>query len=114
MADYTPSQGDLVWLDFEPTKGHEQSGHRPALVLTPERYNRITELAVVCPITSHVKGYPFEIPIPEKSQVGGVLLTDQIRNVDWKNRSCRFIEKVSENVLRNTLENVMTLFNELS
>ncbi len=77
-------RGDIVWLDFSPTHGHEQKGKRPALVLSPEKYNVRSKLMLVCPITSQQKGHPFEVPIQAK--VSGVVLADQIRSIDWTAR----------------------------
>ena len=87
MSDpYCPKRSDIVWLTFTPQAGHEQAGHRPALVLSPERYNRKVGLALACPITSQVKGYPFEVPIPPGLEVSGVVLADQVKSLDWKAR----------------------------
>lgn len=83
-------RGDIVWLDFTPTKGHEQAGKRPAIVISPEEYNTKAGLMLVCPITSKVKGYPFEVRVQGK--IRGVILVDQIRSVDWRERNARFIE----------------------
>jgi mRNA interferase MazF len=91
MADsYCPKRGDIVWLTFTPQAGHEQAGHRPALILSPEVYNKKVGLALACPITSHVKGYPFEVPIPQGLDVSGVVLADQVKSLDWKARRARF------------------------
>ena len=79
-----PGSGDVVWLDFTPTRGHEQSGRRPALVISPKRYNEKSGLALVCPITTSVHGYPFEVPVTDA--VDGVILVDQVRTVDWRAR----------------------------
>lgn len=73
---YIPARGDVVWLTFNPQAGHEQAGRRPALVLSPSSYNRKVGLAIFCPITSQVKGYPFEVAIPAGSKLGGVILAD--------------------------------------
>ena len=88
---YVPWRGDVVWIDLEPQKGPEQAGHRPAVVLSRSDYNRKTRLAVICPITSKSKGYPFEVPIPAGLAVTGVILADQIRCVAWRARNTRFI-----------------------
>lgn len=91
MADpYYPKRGDIVWLTFTPHAGHEQAGHRPALVLSPELYNKKVGLMVVCPITTQVKGYPFEVLVPKGIAVRGVVLADQVKSVDWKARKARF------------------------
>lgn len=85
-----PDRGHFVWLSLDPTAGHEQSGRRPSLVLSPASYNGRTGLAVVCPITSRSKGYPFEVPLPAGLAVSGVVLADQARSVDWVARGAAF------------------------
>jgi mRNA interferase MazF len=95
---YIPNRGDVVWLTFTPQAGHEQMGTRPALVLSPEKYNKKTGLAVCCPITSNVKGYPFEVNISGK-KISGVVLSDHLKNLDWKVRKAKFIEKASKQVV---------------
>jgi mRNA interferase MazF len=89
-AAYRPRQADIVWLTLDPQTGHEQAGHRPALVLSPERYNRKVGLALFCPITTQRKGYPFEVAIPAGLEVSGVILADQVKSLDWKARKTRF------------------------
>ena len=84
MVSYFPRRGDIVWLSFDPQSGHEQAGHRPALVLSPELYNRKTGLAVFCPVSSQEKGYPFEVKIPPGHKISGVILSDQVKSLDWK------------------------------
>ena len=81
-----PVRGDLVWLDFTPQAGHEQAGRRPAIILSPESYNRKTGLAIACPITNQVKGYPFEVALPAGIPVAGVVLSDHVGNIDWRAR----------------------------
>jgi len=76
----------LIWLDFTPQAGHEQAGRRPAIILSPESYNRKTGLAIACPITNQVKGYPFEVALPAGLPVAGVVLSDHVRNIDWRAR----------------------------
>ena len=90
--NYIPNRGDLVWVDFNPVRGHEQSKVRPALVLSPKVYNKKTNLFIVCAITSKVKDYPFEVSIDEK-KVEGVVLVDQVRTLDWTQRKVKFIQK---------------------
>lgn len=106
---YIPDKGDLVWINFQPTMGHEQSGRRPALILSPKAYNSVTGLAIACPITSRAKGYPFEVALPESSHVIGVVLADHIRNLDWRGRQCELIERVTDSTLRDTLTKFATL-----
>ncbi|HTY49883.1 MAG TPA: endoribonuclease MazF [Steroidobacteraceae bacterium] len=81
MPRYVPEAGDVVWLDFDPQAGHEQRGHRPALVLSPAAYNSRTGLMLCCPMTTQVKGYPFEVTVPGKTP--GVVLADQVKSLDW-------------------------------
>lgn len=85
-ASDVPERGDLVWLTFHPQAGHEQAGRRPAVVLSPAAYNGKVGLALLCPITSRTKGYPFEVPVPDGSPVHGVVLADQIKSLDWRAR----------------------------
>ncbi|HVS27127.1 MAG TPA: endoribonuclease MazF [Burkholderiales bacterium] len=80
---YQPDRGDLMWLDFNPQAGHEQAGRRPALVVSPLAYNARTGLALCCPVTSHIKGYPFEILVPDGLKVSGAVLSDHVKNLDW-------------------------------
>ncbi|MBI3973734.1 MAG: endoribonuclease MazF [Chloroflexi bacterium] len=81
-----PDRGDVVWISLNPQAGHEQAGRRPAVVLSPSAYNGKVGLALLCPITSQVKGYPFEVPIPSGLQVNGVILADQVKSLDWRAR----------------------------
>jgi mRNA interferase MazF len=83
---FTPDRGDLIWIILNPQAGHEQSGRRPALVLSPAAYNGRTGLAVLCPVTGRKKGYPFEVELPDIGEVTGVVLADQVRNLDWRAR----------------------------
>jgi len=85
VKSYIPNKGDIVWLEFDPRLGHEQKGKRPALVLSPLAYNEKVGLALFCPITSHEKGYPFEVKISGKA-INGVVLSDQVKSFDWRSR----------------------------
>lgn len=107
---YIPDRGDIIWLEFDPQKGHEQKGRRPGIVLSKKEYNQKSNLAIICPITSKIKGYPFEVRI--NSIIQGVILSDQIRSIDWKSRNAAFIEKISEEILNEILENINLLLNE--
>lgn len=89
-GDYVPARGEIVWLRFSPQSGHEQAGHRPALILSPVNYNEKTGLGLFCPITSTVKGYPFEVMLPSTGEITGVALADQIKSPDWRARRARF------------------------
>ena len=98
MTPYVPDRGDVVWLDYDPQLGHEQAGKRPAIVFSPIDYNRRIGLALFFPITSHIKGYPFEVRI-KLEKTDGVVLSDQIKNLDWKARRVKFIEKAPDSIL---------------
>ncbi len=106
-----PDKGDIVWLSFNPQAGREQYGRRPALVISPKEYNEKTNLAIFCPITSQVKGYPFEVKIPDNLEIGGVILSDQIKSLDWKSRKAEFICKLPMDALIDTLNKMNTLLN---
>jgi len=88
---YVPKRGDVVRIDLNPQAGHEQSGRRPAVVLSPQPYNKKVGLALLCPITNQIKGYPFEIIIPANLSVTGVILSDQVKSLDWRTRNAEFI-----------------------
>lgn len=105
---YTPDRGDIVWLNFTPQAGHEQKGKRPAIILSPKEYNKKTGLAVCCPITSNVKGYPFEVIINGK-KIEGAILSDHLKNLDWKARDIKFIEKAHAEVLTEVVEKISVL-----
>lgn len=96
---YIPDRGDLVWLEFTPQTGSEQAGRCPALVISPKSYNGKVGLALFCPVTSRVKGYPFEVQLPESSGVVGVVLADQLKSLDWRARNAKLIECASPDVL---------------
>jgi mRNA interferase MazF len=85
-GNYVPDSGDLVWLSFSPQTGREQAGRRPALVLSPRSYNAPAGLCVVCPVTSQIKGYPFEVPLPDGLPISGAVLADHIKSADWRHR----------------------------
>jgi mRNA interferase MazF len=84
-----PSAGELIWVDFTPTSGTEQSGRRPALVVSDRHYNDASGRALVMPITSRVRGWPFEVALPEAGPIQGIVLVDQIRCIDWRARGAR-------------------------
>ena len=86
---YVPDRGDVVWLQFSPQADHEQAGKRPALVVSPRAYNRKAGLALFCPITGRVKGYPFEVDMPEGLPATGCILSDQVKSLDWRERKAR-------------------------
>jgi mRNA interferase MazF len=106
---YVPDAGDLIWLTFDPQAGREQRGRRPALVLSPRVYNERAELAIACPITSREKGYPFEVPLLENSPVTGVVLSDHLKSLDWKERRAEFAGKIAPSTLAEVRERLRPL-----
>ncbi|MFM2339615.1 MAG: endoribonuclease MazF [Candidatus Parcubacteria bacterium] len=108
VASYIPKRGDIVWVNFNPALGHEQKNLRPALVLSPQNYNQKTGLLVCCPVTSKIKGYPFEVKIMLDGKAG-VILTDQLRTLDWQARYVSFIQEVTKTVLADVQEKVKAL-----
>ena len=100
---HIPRRGDLVWLNFNPRAGHEQAGHRPALVLSPLEYNEKSSVALFCPITSTVKGYPFEVDLPLGGPIRGVVLADQVRSLDWRARRLRLAAQAPPQVVTEVL-----------
>jgi mRNA interferase MazF len=107
MAQYVPQPGDVVWLQFSPQAGHEQAGHRPAVVLSPMGYNAKTGLMLCCPMTNQVKGYPFEVVLAE----GGVVLADQLKSVDWRARNAKPKHRISDRELSETRKKAAALLN---
>lgn len=108
-GSYVPERGEAVWISFNPQAGHEQAGHRAALVLSPGAYNGIVGLALFCPMTSRVKGYPFEVKIPDGLEVHGVILSDQVKSLDWRAREAERICGLPEEVVREVLAKALTL-----
>ena len=106
---YCPERGDVVWVSFNPQAGHEQAGHRPALVLSPQSYNRKVGLALLCPMTNQVKGYPFEVSVPAGFKASGVVLSDQVKSMDWKARGASLICSLPERTVRQVLNKVGAL-----
>lgn len=109
---YSPDRGDAVWLNFSPKAGHEQSGRRPAVVVSPKSYNRKVGLGLFCPITSQIKGYPFEVLIPAGMSISGVVLSDQIKSLDWKVRDAQFICKLPVSTMSEVLKKLSTLLKD--
>jgi len=106
---YSPDRGDIVWIDFSPQAGHEQAGRRPALVVSPGAYNKKVGLAILCPITSQVKGYPFEVALPDDLPIQGVVLSDQAKSLDWRARRTTYAATVPQNVTAQVLNKLGTL-----
>ena len=111
--EWAPDAGDLVWLTFDPQSGREQAGRRPALILSPAQYNRKSGLALAYPITSHVKGYPFEVELPLGLSVSGVVLVDHLRGVDWRIRRAKSAGRLQVITLREVLDLLTTLLGSL-
>jgi mRNA interferase MazF len=109
---YTPERGDAIWVTLDAQAGHEQAGRRPALVLSPSAYNGRVGLALLCPITSRAKGYPFEVPLPEGSPVTGVVGADQVKSLDWRARKAALIGAVTEEVVVEVVRRLQTLLGE--
>jgi len=103
MTKYVPQQGDIIALTFDPQSGHEQQGRRPALVVSKDLFNRSTGLAIVCPLTSTARGFPFHVPVPENSGVTGFVMVEQVKSVDFHARRARYIEHASNELLANVL-----------
>ncbi len=109
MQAYCPKRGDVVWLSFNPQAGHEQAGHRPALVISPLAYNRKTGLALFCPLTTQVKGYPFEVKVPDGVKVSGAILSDQVKSMDWHARGATLLCSLPAETVRQVLNKVGVL-----
>jgi len=106
--EYIPQRGDIVWLNFNPQAGHEQKGKRPAVVISPKEYNEKTGLGLFCPITSKIKDYPFEVKIKNK-EINGVVLSDQIKSLDWKTRKIEFITKITPEKIKEIIDKIEAL-----
>ena len=109
MAKYVPSRGDVVWISLNPQSGHEQAGRRPAVVISPAQYNKKVGLAVLCPITNQVKGYPFEVLVPDDIPVKGAILSDQVKNLDWRERRAEFICKLPQQIMHEVMDKLHAL-----
>ncbi len=107
--DYIPERGDVIWITLNPQAGHEQAGRRPAVVLSPAAYNGKVGLAILCPITSQIKGYPFEVRIPGELAITGVILADQVKNLDWRARRAEFAGTLPAATVAEVLQKLNTL-----
>ncbi len=106
---YVPERGDVVWITLNPEAGHEQAGRRPAVVLSPVAYNGKVGLAILCPITRQVKGYPFEVQIPNRLAVSGVILADQVKSLDWRAREVELAGTLPAATVVEVLQKLHTL-----
>jgi len=109
---YVPERGDVVWVSLDPQAGHEQAGRRPALVVSPRAYNGKAGLALLCPITSQVKGYPFEVALPAGLEVDGVVLADQVKSLDWRARRAERAGRLPAGAVTEVLEKLGTLLTD--
>lgn len=109
IKEYVPERGDVVWIDFSPTVGHEQGGKRPALVISPYAYHLKSSIALMCPITSKIKGLPFEVVIPDGHDAQGVILVNHVKSIDWRRRGATFKGKLPIELVNDALERLMTL-----
>ena len=109
---YVPERGDLVWIRLDPIAGHEQAGRRPAVIVSPRPYNRKTGLALLCPVTNRVKGYPFEVAVPAGGTVTGVVLSDQVKCLDWRSRRAQRASRLPAKVVSEVLAKLGTLIAE--
>lgn len=109
MSRKVPDRGDVFWLEFQPQRGREQQGRRPAVILSPASYNGKVGLALLCPVTTQVKGYPFEVLLPEGLPAKGAILSDQVKSLDWRSRKAQFICRLPEPVTEQVLAKLNTL-----
>jgi len=107
-----PRCGDVVWISFNPQAGHEQVGRRPAVVLSPQSYNSKVELAILCPITSQPKGYPFEVLLPAGLPAAGAILSDQVKSLDWRARNAELVCTLPTETISEVLQRLATLLAE--
>lgn len=111
VVGFIPKKGHIVWLNFDPQAGHEQAGRRPALVISGINYNKVTGLAMICPITSKAKGYPFEVVLSETKTIG-VILSNQIKSLDWKARNAEFIESCPGLIVDDVLAKIQAILED--
>jgi mRNA interferase MazF len=106
---YVPERGDIIWIEFDPQSGREQAGLRPALTLSPKLYNDKTGLGLFCPITTAIKDYPFETKLPDACAIRGAVLSDHIKNMDWRSRNAKFIMAIDDHTLDDVTKKVALL-----
>jgi mRNA interferase MazF len=109
---YVPQCGDVVWITLNPQAGHEQAGRRPAVVLSPQSYNGKTGLALLCPITNQIKGYPFEVLIPAALPIAGAVLSDQVKSLDWRASNAELICTLPTETISEVLQKLVTLLSQ--
>jgi mRNA interferase MazF len=108
-SGYVPKRGDIIWITLNPQAGHEQAGRRPAVVISPKLYNSKTGLAIFCPVTAQIKGYPFEVLLPGGLPVSGAILADQVKSLDWRARNAELICALPERTISEVLGKLGTL-----
>lgn len=109
LKPYVPQRGDVIWITLSPQAGHEQAGRRPALVLSPVTYNGKVGLAILCPLTNQIKGYPFEVSVPAGLSITGAILADQVKSLDWRTRSAEFICSLPRGTVAEVLQKLAAL-----
>lgn len=109
VTKYIPDRGDIVRLDFNPTLGREQAGYRPAVIVTTKQFNRATQLALVCPITSKIKGFDLEVILPEGLTTSGAILTFQVKTIDWHERKVKYVESLPPETIEELLAKLQVL-----
>lgn len=110
---YISKKGDIIWINFNPQSGREQMGRRPALVVSPNIYNRKVGLIIVCPITTKIKNYPFEVKIPDTLIISGVVLSDQVKSLDYQTREAEFVCKIPSEILAEVIMMINKLFTQI-
>jgi len=113
LKAYIPKKGDIIWINFNPQSGREQMGRRPALVISPNIYNHKVGPIVVCPITTKVKNYPFEVKIPDGLTISGVVLADQVKSLDYRTREAEFVCKIPSETLAEVIIMINKLFTQI-
>jgi len=106
---FVPERGDIIWINLNPQSEHEQSGRRPAVVLSPKSYNEKTGLTILCPVTGKIKGYPFEVIIPDGFSINEVILSDHVKNLDWRARNTEYIFSLPEETISLALKKLALL-----
>ena len=109
---YVPDRGDIVRVNFSPHQGHEQGYTSPAIILSPQRYNSLSSLALMCPITNRMTGYRFEVPLIHDMKTTGVVLSNQVKSLDWKARAVQFVEKATSELVEDVLAKLETLLSQ--
>lgn len=109
VKHYVPERGDFIWLEFNPQKGKEQAKTRPAIVLSPYKYNKVSSLALVCPLTSKYRGWGFEVKVPDGLEVAGSILVDQMKSLDYQARKAEFISKCPSEIIEDVILRARTL-----